>query len=103
MMDASKVCPKGWHVSYPWMSEDYKWGVVCKRRCRVGLPEYYFIDFEYSQAIQVGSGKTLVNRGPCQFKDVPEILLEKPFDPFPFDVYTLGRSFSEKMKVCLFL
>ncbi|KAG6824745.1 hypothetical protein H0H92_005939 [Tricholoma furcatifolium] len=94
MMDPSKVIPRGFHFqrkhTHDGVSNHFEW----HDRWSVCPVKYYFIDFELSKYYPDESIETFP--GLCgQDRTVPELLVDKPYNPFKLDIFQLGNVFME--------
>ncbi|KAG6897209.1 hypothetical protein C0993_007673 [Termitomyces sp. T159_Od127] len=94
MMDASKLIPRGFHPIMNHTHDGVTRGQERLDRASVGPVQYYFIDFGLSAYYPDEPLETDV--GFCgQDRTVPELLSNKPYDPFKLDVFQLGNAFME--------
>ncbi|KAG6871426.1 hypothetical protein C0995_004777 [Termitomyces sp. Mi166 len=98
MMDPSKVVPSGFHQMKPWTHDGVTTEFETFERWSVGPVQYYFIDFGLS-GYYPQDGEYETTTGLCgQDRTVPELLVDKPYDPFKLDVYQLGNVVFEIIK-----
>ncbi|KAG6894989.1 hypothetical protein C0993_010348 [Termitomyces sp. T159_Od127] len=94
MMDASKLIPRGFHPIKDHTHDGVTRGQERLDRASVGPVQYYFTNFGLSASYPDEPLETDV--GFCgQDRTVPELLANKPYDPFKLDVYQLGNAFME--------
>ncbi|KAG6876821.1 hypothetical protein C0993_000201 [Termitomyces sp. T159_Od127] len=99
MMDASKLIPRGFHPMNDHTHDGVTRGQERLARGSVGPVQYYFIDFGLSAYYPDEPLERDV--GLCgQDRTVPELLTDKPYDPFKLDVFQLGNAFMEILMVC---
>ena len=108
MLDPTKLFPEGYHPGRPNRTPDLLKTVKPLRRSDTKEPvRYYFIDFGISswfrdeRSDDMVETKTdsqprtsfqrLVTGRACQDGTVPELQKPEPYDPFPVDIYLLGR------------
>lgn len=90
MMDGTAMYPEGFHPSVQIMHPSGMKIAPVLRRCDVPSVKYYFIDFGISYNKREGeSGLLTGNDG--QDRDVPELSIKVPYDPFLVDVFILGN------------
>ncbi|KAF9022801.1 hypothetical protein BDZ89DRAFT_1115348 [Hymenopellis radicata] len=103
MMDATEVCPRGFHFAYPQSIDGTADDLVSTPRCQCQV-QYYIIDFETSQQF-IGHRDDALRQifdTRCQIRKAPELSEEKvnsevPYNPFRLDVYNIGATFE---KIC---
>lgn len=98
-MDESRVVPKGSHFARP-DSHNGTWpNLTWRYRCKVAPVEYYYIDFGLASWWPGGKG-IAHRRGVCgQYKDAPELSHTVDYNPFPLDIYQLGKTILEVSRV----
>ncbi|KAG6859883.1 hypothetical protein C0995_002525 [Termitomyces sp. Mi166 len=72
---------------------DLKW----RNRSSARPMQYYFIDFDISKQYPVDEKIETSTGLSGQDRTVPEMLDNKPYDPFKVDVYQLGNAFLAKV------
>ncbi|KAG6810946.1 hypothetical protein H0H92_009687 [Tricholoma furcatifolium] len=98
MMDPSKVIPRGSHFVIPHTHDGVTMHFEWKDRWSVRPVKYYFIDFELSKYYPDDPIETFP--GLCgQDRTVPELLVDKPYNPFKLDIFQLGNVFMEVIDV----
>ncbi|KAG6901675.1 hypothetical protein C0995_009230 [Termitomyces sp. Mi166 len=90
MMDASKVIPRGVHFANTFTHDGVKDHLKWHSRWSVRPVQYYFIDFGLSKRYAVDELETITGRNG-QDRSVPELLIDRPYDPWKVDVYQLGN------------
>ncbi|KAL5513661.1 hypothetical protein ACEPAH_4060 [Sanghuangporus vaninii] len=97
MMDARDLFPDGVHPDPLWSALLHDRYVVARslRRSDVKTVKYYFIDFGISSYFDDPLEPRLVTGIDGRDQEVPELDLERPYDPFAVDVYTLGNTYNE--------
>jgi serine/threonine protein kinase len=99
MMEESPVVPKGSHftdeVTHHGRPGIFWW----KERCSVKDVQYYYIDFGLSRYYPEGN-ETATALGYLRgFEEIPELSNTIPYDPFKVDIYQLGRTILNVIKV----
>ncbi|KAF9017235.1 hypothetical protein BDZ89DRAFT_994015 [Hymenopellis radicata] len=99
MMDATDVCPGGFHFAFPESINGTDFDLVTKPRCQCQV-RYYIIDFETSQQFSGDRDDALrqVYDTRCQIRTAPElseenVISEVPYNPFRLDIYNIGATF----------
>ncbi|KAG5718468.1 hypothetical protein E4T56_gene8747 [Termitomyces sp. T112] len=90
MMDASKVIPRGVHFANTFTHDGVKYGLKWHPRWSVRPVQYYFIDFGLSKRYANDELETITGLNG-QDRSVPELLVDRPYDPWKVDVYQLGN------------
>jgi len=98
MVDPSKLCPKGFHFSKPSYREDFKTRAKWLERHSVSPLNYYFIDFEMAEYFPPEPDNRVCLGIYGQDRDVPELSMTVPYDPFKLDVFQLGGAITRLMK-----
>ncbi|KAH9478399.1 hypothetical protein JR316_0008853 [Psilocybe cubensis] len=88
MMDPTNIIPTGAHHQDDRLQPDGKTRIQFRDRCSVGPIKSYMIDYEFADFFPPGNTLCIGRYG--QEKDVPEMSLTEPYDPFKLDVYQLG-------------
>ncbi|KAF8998442.1 hypothetical protein BDZ89DRAFT_1083204 [Hymenopellis radicata] len=99
MMDATHVCPQGFHFACPASIDGTGNNQVSTPRCQCQV-KYYIVDFETSQRF-IGARNDALRgiRGThCQIRTASELCKENidaetPYNPFRLDVYNIGATF----------
>ena len=99
MVDPSKLCPKGFHFSKPSYREDFKTRTKWLERRSVSPLTYYFIDFEMAEYFPPGPDNRVCLGIYGQDRDVPELSMTVPYDPFKLDVFQLGGAMGDLIEV----
>jgi hypothetical protein len=99
MMDESRVVPKGSHYARDYSHDGVKYNLTWRHRCTVTPVRYYYIDFGLSAWFPDGLENASATGIAGQIKDVPDFLSPAPYNPFKVDVYQLGRTFLDVIKV----
>lgn len=97
MMDATEICPAGFHPQLRYLARDGCGDAKFRNRLTVPQPKYYFIDFGISTWIQNENDSHLVTGLSGQDKSAPELSNTKEYDPFKLDVYILGNMFRTEL------
>ncbi|KAG6875490.1 hypothetical protein C0992_003628 [Termitomyces sp. T32_za158] len=89
--------PEGFHfgepLNYDVMScRELKW----KSRSSARPMQYYFIDFDISKHYTIDENLETMTGLMGQDRTVPELLDNKPYNPFQVDIYQLGNAFLAK-------
>lgn len=93
MMDASALHPLGHHpIQYDYLASDYSQRAPVLSRV-VARVKYYFTDFGISTRFAPGAENRLVLGDKGLDKELPELSLVVPYDPFKADVFLLGNVF----------
>ncbi|KAF8902984.1 hypothetical protein CPB85DRAFT_1320768 [Mucidula mucida] len=99
MMDATEVCPRGFHYAFPQSIDGTGDNLVTKPRCQCQV-RYYIIDFETSQQFSCDRDYALrqVDDTRCDIPFSPElaeanIIAKVPYNPFRLDVFNIGATF----------
>ncbi|KZO95051.1 hypothetical protein CALVIDRAFT_483433 [Calocera viscosa TUFC12733] len=101
MMDPASIFPDGFHGAFGINTTRRVSERHVKRLTRLQAPvKYYYIDFGSSSMFPSAEERTLV-RPVAAVWFPPEYLADptSPLDPFKFDVYTLGITLIEEMRV----
>ncbi|KAH9478401.1 hypothetical protein JR316_0008855 [Psilocybe cubensis] len=98
MMDPTDVIPSGFHFACNWHQPDGVTRIHFRDRCLVPRVKYYLIDFETAEIFPPNS-LTIGRYG--QVKDVPEMSVTVPYDPFKLDVYQVGSLVKTLIEVIL--
>ncbi|KAK0477945.1 hypothetical protein IW261DRAFT_1420787 [Armillaria novae-zelandiae] len=93
MMDATRVCPKGFHFAHKLSVDGVHYKLPSRYRCCVTPVLYYIINFESSKKMEEGRDNAAIIRARCQIKTVPEFQPCIPYNPFKLDVYNFGTTF----------
>lgn len=91
-MDASALYPLGFHPVYPHKLRDGTAGPLPLPRAAAKI-KYYFVDFGISSLISKDSSNKLVVGNFGRDREVPELSVSTPYDPFKVDVFILGNLF----------
>ncbi|KAG5351820.1 hypothetical protein C0989_004812 [Termitomyces sp. Mn162] len=97
MMDASKVIPRGVHFANTFTHDGVKYGLKWHPRWSVRPVQYYFIDFGLSKRYANDELETITGLNG-QDRSVPELLVDRPYDPWKVDVYQLGNVVLQTIK-----
>ncbi|KAL5513758.1 hypothetical protein ACEPAH_4159 [Sanghuangporus vaninii] len=97
MMDARKLFPRDFHPTSSCFDASGKNLARPRRRRDVTSIKYYFIDFGISSRFDDATEPRLVTGEDCQDKQLPEIYQDKPYDPFPVDIFILGNLFKHSL------
>lgn len=89
-MDYSKTVPKGTHFCRRYTHDGVNPNFSWRDRWSVRPTNYYFIDFGLSRQYR-GLKNIAVTGLLGQDRDVPELSLDVPYDPFKVDIYQLGN------------
>ena len=103
MVDPSKLCPEGFHFGDPRYRDDFRTPSRWLERRSVAPLDYYFIDFELAEYFPPSLDNRLCIGFYGQNKNVPEMSLTVPYDPFKLDVFQLGGAMADLVKVSCFL
>ena len=102
MFDASPMYPEGYHPSSQNRTPSVLREAKNFRRSDVPAVKYYFTDFGISTRFEDNGSPKLVVGNIAQDPEIPELSLNKTYDPFAVDIFTLGNVFRHQlMKVCL--
>ena len=99
MVDPSKLCPEGFHFAEPTLQDDFETPSKWLERRSVAPLNYYFVDFEMAEYFPPGTDDRLCLGIYGQEKDVPEMSMTIPYDPFKLDVFQLGSAMTHLMEV----
>jgi hypothetical protein len=103
MMDESRVIPKGSHFAINDSHDGRAFNLTWRHRCSVAPVDYYYIDFGLSGWFPDGK-ETAARLGVVgQVKKVPELSDTIPYNPFEVDIYQLGYTVLEVIKVGIML
>ncbi|TFY77018.1 hypothetical protein EWM64_g6995 [Hericium alpestre] len=95
MMDGSALYPEGHHPVRRDFSVDAVWPL--NPLARLDNPvKYYFIDFGISTQFRQGES-TLVTGWKGRDKELPELSMETPYDPFKGDIFILGNLYKKEI------
>lgn len=97
MFDAAGMYPKGYHPVRTILDASYRKEAYPLHRRDVPSVRYYFTDFGLSSRFDDDSEPRLVIGNRAQDKEIPELSLTKPYDPFAVDVFTLGNVYRRKL------
>ncbi|KAJ6463415.1 kinase-like domain-containing protein, partial [Mycena sanguinolenta] len=91
VMDESRVIPRGSHFALPHThmgahDQLFSW----KNRCTVGPVAYHYIDFGLSLYYQDGKNTAQWTGTLRTFRNIPELSLTVPYNPFMVDICQLG-------------
>lgn len=95
MMVGDPLYPQGFHPS--WQNRlplDIARKAPHIPRREVGRVKYYFTDFGLSTYFKDPNGRKRVTGQKAAEDSIPEFGSQRPYDPYPVDVYTLGKVFS---------
>lgn len=93
MIDADPLFPEGFHPADETFVASFEKESKPLRRCDVTAVRYYFIDFGLSMSFAETVGPRLTTSKDGIDRDVPELSLDAPYDPFPVDIFILGNLF----------
>jgi hypothetical protein len=99
MMDESRVVPRGSHFARPYGHDGVEYNLTWRHRCTVAPVKYYYIDFGLSIWYPNGQENARATGVVGQIKDVPDFSAPAPYNPFKVDIYQLGRTFLDVIKV----
>jgi len=89
MMDARKIVPTGWHFVAHFCEPDGLTKIGPLER-RFNPVRYYYVGF--GNALHINPKEPSLHLGSGGLDDdAPELFQAKPYDPFKYDVYTLGN------------
>ena len=98
MMDATGMFPHGFH---PVVTESLpNVRTLARPKLRAGaVPpvKYYFIDFGISVQFPPNAPHRQVLGVDCVDKEVPELSLTHPYDPFKVDIFLIGNMLRRKI------
>ena len=99
MLDASSMYPCGFHPASQDMDPSGKKRARERRRRDSPGVKYYFIDFGISTRFPDDTNKTdrLVTGINGLDREVPELSLHTPYDPFAVDVFILGNVYRKAL------
>jgi hypothetical protein len=98
MMDETRVVPKGSHFSRSFSHDGVYSNLTWRHRCTVAPVNYFYIDFGLSSwHASHHESDTLGVAG--QLKNIPELSDTVPYNPFTLDIYQLGRTIMDVIKV----
>ncbi|TDL19269.1 hypothetical protein BD410DRAFT_774138 [Rickenella mellea] len=95
MLDGKPLYPEGHHPILQNFTPDSQKLAKVLRRCDVDRVKYYFIDFGISTRFENANAARLVLGNIAQDRDIPELSLHRPYDPFAVDVFTLGNIYRQ--------
>jgi hypothetical protein len=99
MMDETHIVPKGSHFARPESHDGTHYNLTWRHRCTVAPVDYYYIDLGLSSWWPQGPEHAAILGISGQYKDVPELSRTVPYNPFKVDIYQLGRTILEVVKV----
>ncbi|KAF8206232.1 kinase-like domain-containing protein [Mycena galopus ATCC 62051] len=99
MMDETRAVPRGSHFSYPKTHDGYRGVFAWENRCSVGPVDYYYIDFGLSRHYPKGKDTALTMGTLRTFPTIPELSETVPYNPFKVDVFQLGLTMANVIKV----
>lgn len=99
MMDQSRILPKGSHFLATHTHDGVRPITSWHRRCSVSPIKYFYIDFGLSWWYPNGHKSAGVIGFTGQIKSAPELSDTVPYNPFKLDIYQLGFSFLQVIKV----
>lgn len=97
MMDASKLYIDPFHPEYPLMKRDFSGSARFKTRTE-RPPKYYFIDFGLSRRYDASVLNPLeypVLGGDKQVPEFQDSGRDRPYNPFPTDVFYIGNAIKQ--------
>lgn len=97
MFDAAGMYPKGFHPVRTIRDASYRNEAYPLRRRDVPSVRYYFIDFGLSSRFDDDRIPKLVTGDRAQDKEIPELSLVVPYDPFAVDIFTLGNVYKRNL------
>lgn len=101
LMDGREMYPDGAHPDPLWndLLPDRYLKARSLRRSDVKHLKYYFIDFGISSYFDGACEPRLVTGIDGRDQGVPELDLEKLYDPFLVDIFTLGNTYERLFRV----
>ena len=96
MFDGKGMYPRGFHPTVPQWKPSLRGEAKALRHNQVPRVKYYFIDWELSVHFAEPNKDKLVDDQAGADRDVPELSLYTPYNPFPVDVFTLGNVFKKE-------
>ncbi|KAK0215473.1 hypothetical protein IW262DRAFT_1277403, partial [Armillaria fumosa] len=94
MMDATNVCPEGFHMAYTDSIDGIRHTLRARPRCLIGPVQYYIIDFETTKYFPEGNNLAQATKLKCPIKTSPEYNnAPAPYNPFRLDVYNISATF----------
>lgn len=98
-MDETRVVPKRSHFCHPWTHDGVRANIMWRHRCTVAPVNYFYIDFGLSIWCSEGQEDTAAIGVFGQIKEVPELSDTVPYNPFKVDIYHLGYTILDIIKV----
>ena len=98
MMDANALFPSGFHPVRTTFDPAYEQVLTPESRTTNSV-KYYFIDFGISSYFDGACEPRLVTGIDGRDQGVPELDLEKLYDPFLVDIFTLGNTYKRLIRV----
>ena len=95
LVDSNALFPRGYHPLNPFRLPDSNLDAPVLSRA-VAPVKYYYVDFGISSYIPADSETKLVLGDFGRDKDVPELSLTTPYDPFKVDIFIIGNLLSKE-------
>ncbi|KAI5118855.1 hypothetical protein M0805_008131 [Coniferiporia weirii] len=97
MMDGTALFPRGFHPDPSWQNAlpDFSDMAEHKFRSDVEGIKYFFIDYDFSAYYENTDEPPLAYGDDGLDRELPELSLGRPYNPFPGDVFTLGNVYKK--------